>query len=102
MSRCSLYQLTQTEVMFSGWVRIAYRPAAKQGAVADALRLVEPDRLLAQRAIEGIADRSQPMGSAGQHQCLAVMYCSVATSGVPVMDCIVERMTFVNAQLRSV
>lgn len=57
MSRCSLYQLTQTEVMFSRSVRIAYRPAARQGAVADALRLVEPDRLLAQRIIEGITDR---------------------------------------------
>src|SRR5271166_2669684 len=78
------------------------RAGAKRGAWAYALGFVEPDRGFAQRVVQGVADGTDRRYQPFQHQRLAVMYCSVLTSGVAMMDRAVERMALTGAERRGV
>ncbi len=62
----------------------ADRPGSERGTLADALGLVQADRRLAQRIVERVPDRPDRRPQPFQHQCLAVMYCGVLTSGIGV------------------
>src|ERR1700681_1952076 len=66
------------------------RSGAERGTVAHTLGLVQPDRRLAERVVQGVADGPDRRDQPFQHQCLAVMYCGVLTSGVAVVDRVVE------------
>jgi hypothetical protein len=83
MSPRTLYQATHAEVMFSRSVRVWIGPA----------RNGEPSRT---RSV--LSSPDQPF----EHQCLAVMYCGVLTSGVRVMDCVPERVALASPVDRGV
>src|SRR5271166_5687949 len=102
MSLRSLYQLTHAEVNVLQVGEGTDRAGAKRGAWAYALGFVEPDRGFAQRVVQGVADGTDRRYQPFQHQRLAVMYCSVLTSGVAMMDRAVERMALTGAERRGV
>ena len=80
----------------------ADRPGAERGTLAHALGLLQPDRGLAEPVVQGVADGPDRRDQPFQHQRLAVMYCGVLTSGVRVMDRVVEWVAFAGAEGRGV
>src|SRR5271166_6883263 len=78
------------------------RPGPERGTLADALGLVQPDRGLAEPVVQGVADGPNRWDQPFEHQCLAVMYCGVLTSGVRVMDCVLERVALASPVDRGV
>ena len=84
MSLRSLYQATHAEVHVLQVGEGADRAGAERGTLAHALGLVQPDRGLAERVVQGVADGPDRRDQSFKHQRLAVMYCGVLTSGVGV------------------
>src|ERR1700694_3690907 len=80
----------------------ADRPGTERGTLTHALGLVQPDRGLAKRVVQGVADGPDRRDQPFEHQCLAVMYCGVLTSGVRIMDRVVERVALAGAVGRGV
>src|SRR5215208_7515074 len=76
----------------------ADRTGAERGALADTLGLIQPYRRLAQRIIERVADGPDRRDQPFKHQRLAVMYCGVLTSGIGMMDCVVERVALADPE----
>src|SRR5215208_5111409 len=76
--------------------------STKRGARAYAFGFVEPDRGFAQRIVQGVADGTDRRDQSLQHQCFSVMYCGVLTSGVAMMNRVVERMTLTGTEGRRV
>ena len=80
----------------------ADRAGAERGTLAHALGLVQPDRGLAEPVVQGVADGPDRRDQPFEHQRLAVMYCGVLTSGVRMMDRVVERVALAGAVGRGV
>src|SRR5215213_10807445 len=76
----------------------ADRTGAERGALADTLGLIQPYRRLAQRIIERVADGPDRRDQSFKHQRLAVTYCGVLTSGIGMMDCVVERVALADPE----
>jgi hypothetical protein len=98
MTLCSLYQATHAEVMFSRSASVRMGPLPNGGTFAYALGLVQPDRGFAEPVVQDVADGADRCDQSFEHQCLAVMYSGVLTSGVAVVDRVIERVTLAGAE----
>ena len=87
-----LYQPTHADVMFSRSARVSIGPLRNGEPSRIHSVLIQPYSRLAQGIIERVADSPHRWNEPFKHQCIAVMYCGVLTSGIAVVDRVVERV----------
>ena len=98
MSLRSLYQLTHAEVMFSRSARVRIGPV-RNGEPSRTHSVLYSPIVVSHNALSRASPTVPTDGDQSfQHQRLAVMYCGVLTSGIGMMDGVVERMALAGAE----
>src|ERR1700682_6013870 len=102
MSLRTLYQAIHVEVMFSRSARVWIGPVRNGEPSRTHSVLYSPIVVSQSGVVQGVADGPDRRDQPFQHQCLAVMYCGVLTSGVRMRDRVVERVALAGAVGRGV